>query len=129
MEREVFEETGIRAHFRGILTFTQELNFRFDNSDIYFACLMSLDENDQEQKIVFDPGEIAACKWMPLDQWANSPEMHPEGITLHFARLAMAVLDGREQLFEPHHIQVESQDPDKPPWEKVMYRKNIDHEK
>lgn len=86
---------------------------------------MSLDENDQDQKIVFDPIEIAACKWMSLDQWANSPEMHPEGITFHLARLAIAVLDGREQLFEPSRIQVKSQDPNKPPWEKILYSKKV----
>ena len=92
VEREVFEETGIRAHFRGILTFTYELNFRFEHSDVYFACLLSLDENEEEeeeQKMHFDPVEIAACKWIPLDQWANSPEMHPELIKLHFARIAI----------------------------------------
>jgi hypothetical protein len=119
----VFEETGIRAHFRGILGFTYKAVFRFGHGDIYLGCLMSFDENEEEQKINFDPLEIAACKWMSLDEWANSPEMHPVPITLHFARMAIAVLDGREQLLEPNRIQVKSQNPNRPPWEIMLYRK------
>lgn len=129
VEREVFEETGIRAHFRGILTFTYELNFRFDHSDVYFACLMSLDENEEDQKIEFDPVEIVACKWISLDQWANSPEMHPERITFHFARIAIGVLDGHEQLFEPDRMLIQLPDSNKPPLKILMYRKKLDHEK
>ena len=36
--------------------------FRFGHGDVYFCCLMSLDENgdEEEQKINFDPLEIAA---------------------------------------------------------------------
>ncbi|CAF4798011.1 unnamed protein product, partial [Rotaria magnacalcarata] len=50
VEREVFEETGIRAHFRGVLAFTYDKNFRFEHGDVYFVCLMSLDENEKDQK-------------------------------------------------------------------------------
>jgi NADH pyrophosphatase NudC (nudix superfamily) len=129
VEREVFEETGIRAHFRGVLGFTYELDFRFEHSDVYFGCLMSLDENEEEQKINFDPLEIAACKWMSLDEWANSPEKHPVAITLHFARTAVDVLDGREQLLEPDRIEVKSQNLNSPPWDIMMYRKKHNGEK
>jgi 8-oxo-dGTP pyrophosphatase MutT (NUDIX family) len=129
VEREVFEETGIRAHFRGILAFTYKRDFRFGHGDVHIGCLMSLNDDEEEQKIAFDPLEIATCKWMSLDKWANTPEMHPVPFTLHFARMAIAVLDGREQLLESDRIQVESQDPNKPPWEKMMYRKKLNHEK
>ncbi|CAF1068997.1 unnamed protein product [Rotaria sordida] len=122
VEREVFEETGIHAHFRGILGFTYKEEFRFGHGDVYFGCLMSLDENEEEQKINYDPHEIAACKWMSLDEWANSPEKHPVAITLHLARLAIDVLDGRQQLLEPDRIEVKSRNPNRPSWDIMMYR-------
>ena len=84
---------------------------------------MSLDENEEEQKINFDPLEIAACQWMPLDEWASSPEKHPVPITLHLARLAIDVLDGREQLLEPDLIEVRPKNPKQLPWDIMMYRK------
>ncbi|CAM4806978.1 unnamed protein product [Rotaria magnacalcarata] len=123
VEREVFEETGIRAHFRGVLAFTYDKNFRFEHGDVYFVCLMSLDENEKDQKINFDPLEIAACQWMSLDEWANSPEKHPVPITLHLARLTIDVLDGREKLLEPDLIKVRPKNPKQLPWNIMMYRK------
>ncbi|CAF4055213.1 unnamed protein product [Rotaria sp. Silwood1] len=129
VEREVFEETGIRAHFRGILAFTYKAQFRFGHADVYFGCLMSLDENEEDQKITYDPGEIAACKWMSLDEWANSPEKHPVPITLHLARLAIDVLDGREQLLEPDRIEVISKNPNRPSWDIMMYRRKNNDKK
>ena len=123
VRREVFEETGIRAHFRGILGFTYKAEFRFGHADVYFACLMSLDETEEEQKINFDPLEISACQWSSLDEWANTPEKHPVPITLHLARMAVDVLDGREQLLESDKIVVPSSNPKRPPWEIMMYRK------
>ena len=123
MEREVFEETGIHAHFRGILAFTYKRDFRFGHADVYFGCLMFLKEDEEEQKIAFDPLEIATCKWMSLDEWANTPEMHPVPVTLHFARMAVAVLDGREKLLEPDLLKIKPQNSDKPPWEITIFRK------
>lgn len=123
VEREVFEETGIRAHFRGILGFTYKKQFRFGHGDVYIGCLMSLDENEGEQEIKFDPLEIANCKWMSLNEWANSPEKHPVPITLHFARIAIDVLDGREQLLESVRIEVKTKNPNRPVWDIMMYRK------
>jgi hypothetical protein len=90
---------------------------------------MSLDESEEEQKIDFDPLEISVCQWIPLDEWANSPEKHPIPLTLQFARTAVAVLDGREQLLDPHRIVVQSEKLTIPPWEIMMYRKKLDDEK
>ncbi|CAF3001026.1 unnamed protein product [Rotaria socialis] len=129
VEREVFEETGIRAHFRGVLAFTYDNNFRFEHGDVYFACLMSLDEDEKDQQINFDPLEIAACQWMPLDEWANSPEKHPVPITLHLARLTIDVLDGRENLLEPDLIKVKPKNPKQLPWNIMMYRKKSSEKK
>ncbi|CAF1233758.1 unnamed protein product [Didymodactylos carnosus] len=129
VEREVFEETGIHAHFRGILAFTYKAQFRFGHGDVHFACLMSLDENKEDQNIKFDSLEIGACKWMSLEEWANSPEKHPLRVTLHLARLAIDILDGREQLLEPDRIEVQLSNPNRPIWDIMMYRKKSSDKK
>lgn len=121
--REVFEETGIRAEFRGILAFTYKTQFRFQHSDVYFACLMALPTDNQDQEINFDPKEIADCKWVPLDEWANPTIDHPVLITQHLAKFASNVLDGREHLLEPDRIEVKIQNPNQPIWDVMMYRK------
>ena len=83
---------------------------------------MSLDENEGDQEINFDPREIAACQWTSIDQWADAPEKHPVPVTLHIARLAIDVLDGHGRLLEPDRIEVKSQNADRPPWTVMMYR-------
>ena len=128
VEREVFEETGIRAHFRGIFALTYKQDFRFGHADVYFGCLMSLNEDEEDQQIAFDPLEVAACKWMSLDEWANTPELHPYPITLHFARTAVAVLDGREQLLESDLLKIKSPNSNRPPWEITIFRKKDTNE-
>ncbi|CAF0836226.1 unnamed protein product [Adineta steineri] len=129
VEREVFEETGIRAHFRGILSFTYKTEFRFGHGDAYFICLMYLNEDEEEQKINFDPLEIAVCQWTPLDEWAKSLENHPVPITLHAARTAINVLEGRETLLESDLIEVKSRDKNKPSWFTTMYRNKSNDKK
>ncbi|UJR14586.1 hypothetical protein I4U23_001581 [Adineta vaga] len=128
VEREVFEETGIRAHFRGVLCFTYKNVFRFGHGDIYFCCLMTLNEDEEDQKINYDPLEIAACQWMSLEEWANSPEKHPVAITLHTARKALDVLDGRAHLLEGERIEVKLGNPNNPPWDIMLYRDKSSNE-
>jgi len=111
------------------LAFTYKDRFRFGHGDVYFGCLMSLDENEEDQEIKFDPLEIANCKWMSLDEWANSPDQHPVPITLHFARTAIDVLDGREQLLEPERIEVKGRNSNRPKWDIMMYRRKHNDEK
>ena len=38
--REVWEETGVKSEFIGVLGFREQLNFRFGQGDLYFTCLM-----------------------------------------------------------------------------------------
>jgi 8-oxo-dGTP pyrophosphatase MutT (NUDIX family) len=44
--REVWEETGIKADYIGILGFREQLNFRFGQGDLYFTCLMQAKNSD-----------------------------------------------------------------------------------
>ena len=46
-EREVWEETGIKAKHVGILAFRELLKFHFDQQDMYFICLLELMESEK----------------------------------------------------------------------------------
>jgi len=61
-EREVREETGITAAFKGVMGFRHMHNFRFQRGDIYFLCLLKPTSFD----IQFDHEEIAACQWFSV---------------------------------------------------------------
>lgn len=90
--------------------------------------MLTLDEHEEEQEIKFDPLEIATCQWVPLDEWVNSPDKHPVPITLYLAKMAIDVLDGREQLLKSERIEIKSQGPEYPPWDIMMYRKKYNGE-
>jgi 8-oxo-dGTP pyrophosphatase MutT (NUDIX family) len=61
--REVFEETGIKTEFVGILSARQSHVARFGKSDLYVTCLLKPLTN----QITIQEEEIEAAKWMPLD--------------------------------------------------------------
>jgi ADP-ribose pyrophosphatase YjhB (NUDIX family) len=129
VEREVWEETGIRAHFRGVITFYEKDNFRFGHSDFYFVCLMFIDDNDGEQTINFDPLEITACEWKPLDEWMNSLDPIKSADEYHLLRLAADVIDGRVPLLENNEIVLESSNSSQSKWRMMTYGATLSHEK
>ncbi len=61
-EREVFEETGIKAKFHSILSFREKLEYKYGQPDMYFTCLLKPETFD----INIDPQEIKAAKWMKV---------------------------------------------------------------
>ncbi|TKR60737.1 hypothetical protein L596_027936 [Steinernema carpocapsae] len=66
-EREVLEETGIRAKATHVLTFTHGRRGWKDNMDIYFICVMKpADESEMEPKPC--PRETAECRWMDREE-------------------------------------------------------------
>lgn len=63
-KREVFEETGIRTEFVGVVSFRHQLGYRYGCGDFYFICLMRpISEDQQIQRC---EQEIAACKWVDV---------------------------------------------------------------
>ena len=44
-KREVWEETGVKANFVSLLGFRELLNAKFNQTDLYFVCLLEA-END-----------------------------------------------------------------------------------
>ncbi|EKX50288.1 hypothetical protein GUITHDRAFT_67111, partial [Guillardia theta CCMP2712] len=70
-EREVFEETGIRVHFEGVLAFRHWLQKK---TDLFFLCKgRPLNSN-----IVPQATSHTEAEWMPIQEFLSKP-MTPEG--------------------------------------------------
>jgi ADP-ribose pyrophosphatase YjhB (NUDIX family) len=69
--REVLEETGVKTKFVSISSFRHIHEYRYRKSDIYFVALLKPLSN----KITPQTEEIEECKWMPLQEYMNSPEI------------------------------------------------------
>ncbi|WP_017443831.1 NUDIX hydrolase [Gayadomonas joobiniege] len=70
-EREVFEETGIKAEFNRVLGFIHKHPYRYGKSNLYFVCqLEAKTQNTQIQ----DPNEIAEVRWLDIDEFIQDSE-------------------------------------------------------
>lgn len=70
--REVKEETGIDATFESMVTLRHTHNMMFENSDIYVIVMLKA----TSEIITKSDIEIKACKWMPLEEYMNHPDVH-----------------------------------------------------
>lgn len=61
-EREVWEETGIKAKFQSIIAWRERTNYKWGQGDIYFAAVMKPETFD----IKIDPFEIKEAKWVKI---------------------------------------------------------------
>jgi len=75
--REVWEETSVETNFKGILGFRYKKDFRFENPDIYYICLLEPKSQDHKQKIAACPNEIDLCQWTPLEVYYNLEGLSP----------------------------------------------------
>jgi len=73
VEREVFEETGLKVSFVSLAAFRESHTAPFGGSDFYCICACRLKPGQRELSPRPQPGEIAAVKWMPLSQFLGSP--------------------------------------------------------
>lgn len=84
--REVREETGLETKFLRICTM-QEIHHttpglaRAGCTDLYTLCLLKA--RDESQKLVPQASEIAACRWMPLDDVLRLPFYARRGTVFH----------------------------------------------
>ncbi|KAL9642229.1 hypothetical protein ABK040_007230 [Willaertia magna] len=69
--REVFEETGVEALSRGILGLRYKKDFRFDNPDLYFVCLLE----PKHKQISHCKIEVESCEWMKLTDYFALPTL------------------------------------------------------
>jgi len=63
--REVFEETGVRAEFKGVVGFRHYHRGQFGTSNIYFVCHLQALSND----IVMCEEEIGIAQWIAIDDY------------------------------------------------------------
>lgn len=73
--REVFEETGVKCAFRYMLCMRHihgRNNAIFSHSDLYFVMVLK----PLTETIHKDDHEIAECKWMPIDEYRQNPNVH-----------------------------------------------------
>lgn len=66
-EREVFEETGVKANFLGVLALREKKNYYFGRNDIYFICLLEPVSKEISKCEV----EVAFCEWVDVDDWVG----------------------------------------------------------
>lgn len=66
-EREVFEETGVKAKFLGVLALREKKNYYFGRNDIYFICLLEPASKEISKCEI----EIAYCEWVDVDTWVG----------------------------------------------------------
>lgn len=76
VEREVMEETGIKCSFRAVASFRESHSSQFGGmTDFYCVCACVLDEKEYEGRQDPPPTpqekEIAACKWIDVDEFFN----------------------------------------------------------
>lgn len=83
--REVYEETGVRAKFEGLVCFRHWHGYRYGKSDIYFICRLS----PLNEEINIQVEEIEECLWMPVDDYLNS-----EYVGIFNKRIVQAALNG-----------------------------------
>lgn len=71
--REVYEETGIHAQFKGIVGLTSKHPYRFGKSNMYFICkLDALTDTINIQ----DTDEIQDAKWVNIQDYINDEDHH-----------------------------------------------------
>ncbi|MCI0830985.1 MAG: NUDIX domain-containing protein [Chloroflexi bacterium] len=71
VEREVLEETGVKAVFESITCFRQWHGYRYGKSDIYFVGRL----RPLSKEITMQADEIQECLWMPVDEFIASKDI------------------------------------------------------
>eukprot|EP00891_Asterochloris_glomerata_P008400 jgi/Astpho2/8400/e_gw1.00122.116.1_t len=62
---------GCSPKFQAVLGVRQMHRMAFGKSDLFFICGLRTTSDDQE--LVAQPTEVEAVKWMPMDDYVNSP--------------------------------------------------------
>jgi 8-oxo-dGTP pyrophosphatase MutT (NUDIX family) len=73
VEREVFEETGVRARFEALVCLRHWHGYRFGKSDIYFVCRLS----PLSEEVSMQAEELDECLWMPVEDYLGSELVSP----------------------------------------------------
>jgi len=89
--REVFEETGVKSDFKSLLSFRQQHDTIFGQSDLYFICRL----HPLSYELTACPDEIERCEWMTIDRILSMNDTTP------FVKLiSRLMLDGKDKNFQ-----------------------------
>lgn len=66
--REVYEETGIKTKFEGLISFRHHHGGQFSTSNIYAVCSLK----PLSYEIVIDEIEVGKALWMPVDEYLEN---------------------------------------------------------
>eukprot|EP00884_Botryococcus_braunii_P009744 jgi/Botrbrau1/18771/Bobra.0386s0089.2 len=101
-EREVLEETGIKAECQCLLAVRQAHGVAFDKSDIFAAIAMRASPGQRDIKIQED--ELEAATWMPLQEFADNSFMRSRPLWNRVLSLCVAWAEGRYPGMQAHKI-------------------------
>ena len=88
-EREVEEETGVRAEFQSVVGVRHAHGAAFGKSDLYFLCALRLREGATED-IRMQDSELRGARWSTLADFVDNPAVRKES---YVARLNAACAD------------------------------------
>jgi len=94
VKREVLEETGIKSEVVSMLCFRHAKDMNFGMSDIYFVFRL----NALTEEIKMQEEEIAACKWMPAEEFRTIGKF--EGLWKKVMQIQVANVDGVYEGFD-----------------------------
>eukprot|EP00906_Rhabdomonas_costata_P005214 RCo007841 len=101
--REVFEETGVRCRFLGLLAVREKHGYLWGRDDLYFVA--HLEPTSDAEQITMCETELAACQWMPLEAYLSSDKINP--ISRHIAACAKAAVAGASASVEVCGVQIQ----------------------
>ncbi|KAL4858595.1 Nudix hydrolase 2 [Chlorella vulgaris] len=107
-EREVLEETGIRARFDAVLAMRQAHGFAFGKSDMFFVVALKLLPGPQAralkflpccrlspmQELVMQEDELVGVRWMPLQEYLDVPFMASRPLFQQIHSTILQYVDG-----------------------------------
>ena len=78
-EREIYEETGVKGEFQGILAMREYTDYKWGATDLSIVCVLK--PIGDETIDVHDKVEISEAKWIPLSEIISNvpydPKIHP----------------------------------------------------
>ncbi len=60
---QVFEETGVKARFAGIVNMRHHTKYIYGKSDMYIVCRLEVEDATLNP----DYSEVSDCRWMPVE--------------------------------------------------------------
>jgi 8-oxo-dGTP pyrophosphatase MutT (NUDIX family) len=92
VEREVLEETGVAARFRGVLSVRHNTRYTHGCSDLYVVCVLTTVGGTVAPPLAPCPREIAEAAWLSPADFLSDPDVLPlnRAVVAHAAALARA---------------------------------------